>query len=113
MSRIGPPSSRIGVSMRAFENLPEEEKENLRENLRQKNLKRIEEKGEADGLAGVPMNKDILERTGESPYSTKTAQSYSTGYVRGRETRGKGRNKKKGKKSGRKTRRAKLLHRKL
>ena len=107
---MGPRRPGIGISSQMLENSTPEQKEALKQTLRDRLLKQIEGDGERDGLDGKPMNAAKIESTGESDFFTKQALSYAKGYVRGRETRGRGRGKLRGKKAVRKTRRGKKLN---
>ena len=88
----------------AAKNVSAERLQGLREATKQRTLDMVRRRGEEHGLAGEPMDAATIERTGESDFSTQFAHEYSSGYVKGRETRGKGRRRKNYKKT-RKTRR--------
>ncbi len=82
-----------GLTRKQVRSISPEDREDLKQSLLEKTFQNIEKTGEKHGLEGIPMDKDVIERTGEGPNLTKAAQHYSVGYVRGRETRGHGRRK--------------------
>ena len=94
---------RVGLSKEGVEQMSPEQKKEFGKVLRERTLKSYEDLGKMHGLEGEKMDTEITNWA-NSPYFAEHAQRYAVGYVKGRETRGRGRRRKHSKKQ-RKTRR--------